>query len=328
MKAYIENFSNQLKEAITISESIQIRNISKENIQAVLVSGLGGSGISGTIISELVAGTSPIPVCVNKDYDLPAWVNKKCLVLICSYSGNTEETIAVMKSAIAKNIPMICITSGGEVADLAEKNNLDVIRIPGGHPPRASFAYPFVQLLRIFEWLGFGAKNFNDEVNDFIRLAEDRKDEIKSQANSLAASLHGKIPVIYATSGNEGIAMRFRQQINENSKMLAWINVIPEMNHNELVGWVGNKENLAVVSLRTSYEHPRSAKRLEICRELISPLAASWTEIQAPQASRLTQTLYLIHLTDWVSYFLAELKNIDPVEVNVIDYLKAQLSKF
>ena len=110
--------------------------------------------------------------------------------------------------------------------------------------------------------------------------------------------------------------------------MLSWSNVIPEMNHNELVGWVGENKNLAVVALRNSFEHPRSAKRMEICRTLIAPLVSSWTEINAKGDSRITQTLYLIHLTDWASCYLADLKKIDPVEVKVIDYLKAELSKF
>jgi glucose/mannose-6-phosphate isomerase len=328
MKNYVQQFPAQLTEALGIAKTISLNEIKSKKIQSILISGLGGSGISGSILAELSSDTCSIPVLINKDYSLPGWVNADSLVIICSYSGNTEETVAVLKTTLQKTRNIVCISSGGQVAELAKVNKLPLILIPGGHPPRASFAYPFVQLLAIFDNLNLTQFNFEKAIEEFIQICKERESEIQTEALSVAKLLHTKLPVIYATSGNEGIATRFRQQLNENSKMLAWCNVIPEMNHNELVGWVGEKKNLAVVEVRTSFEHPRSAKRLEICQSLISPLVSSWTEIRAKGNSRIAQTLYLIHLTDWVSCYLADLKNIDPVEVNVIDYLKSELSKF
>ena len=328
MKKYVANFTHQLSEALAISKAIDLNKIRANEIKNILISGLGGSGISGTIMAELTADHCKFPVLVNKDYSLPEWVNASTLVIVCSYSGNTEETNAVLNVAIHKTSFIVCITSGGRVLEIAKNKNLPHILIPGGHPPRASFAYPFVQLLAVFEKLGLTQFEYEKAIQEAVHLFDTHQQEIQKEAKSLAENLNNKLPVLYSTSGNEGIAIRFRQQINENSKMLSWSNVIPEMNHNELVGWVGENKNLAVVALRNSFEHPRSAKRMEICRTLIAPLVSSWTEINAKGDSRITQTLYLIHLTDWASCYLADLKKIDPVEVKVIDYLKAELSKF
>ncbi|MBC7862951.1 MAG: bifunctional phosphoglucose/phosphomannose isomerase [Bacteroidia bacterium] len=327
MKNYVASFPDQLEEALKISESIKLP-FEKKNIQNILITGLGGSGISGTIISELVADTCPVPVTVNKDYSLPAFVNEKSLVIICSYSGNTEETLSVLAAAIKQKAQLICISSGGTVSEIATKNNFALITIPGGHPPRASFAYPLVQLMKIFELLGFSKGGFKTETENFIALAKKDKNEIVDSSLAFAKKLQNKIPVIYCISGNEGVAIRFRQQINENSKMLCWHHVLPEMNHNELVGWVDKNDNIAVVALRTTFDFARSVKRLEICKTIIEPLANSFSEIHAKGNSKTEQTLYLVHFTDWISCHLADLKKVDAIEVNVINRLKSELAKF
>ncbi len=328
MKNYVENFPTQLEEALAIAVKADLSKIHKAHIRQVLITGLGGSGIGGTIVSELVADTCPVPVLVNKDYSLPAYVNENTLVIACSYSGNTEETVSVLNAAIQRKAQIICISSGGMISETAKKHNFSLISIPGGHPPRASFGYPLIQLLNIFNHLTFAAANFNKNVTETISNLKSQKDEIISEAQSIATKLLGKIPVIYSISGMEGVAVRFRQQINENAKMLCWHHVIPEMNHNELVGWVEKHENISVVTLRTSYDNARSVKRMQICKDIIAPLVSSWIEITAKGNSRTEQAFYIVHLTDWVSCFLADMKKVDPVEVKVIDRLKAELSKF
>lgn len=328
MRNYITGFPAQLEEALRIAASFELKGIEKNRISNIIISGLGGSGISGTIISELVADTCPVSVTVNKDYSLPAFADGKTLLIACSYSGNTEETIAVLSTAIEKKCQTICISSGGTITEIATAHSIPVVKIPGGHPPRASFGYPFVQLLNIFDQLNFSEKGFRQQLEKFISSARTNAALIEKNSMDLAHKLLGKVPVIYCISGNEGVAIRFRQQINENSKMLCWHQVIPEMNHNELVGWVEKNEQYAVIALRTSYDFSRSVKRLEICKSIITPFVSSFTELFASGDSKLEQALHLIHFTDWVSVHLATLKNIDPVEVNVINRLKDELSKF
>ena len=327
MIEHIQQFTKHLSESIEIAEKVEIKHTNANQIHHVLISGLGGSGIGGTIVGELLNDQLSIPVIVNKDYSLPGFVNEKTLVIACSYSGNTEETLAVFDLAKQKNAQIICISSGGKLSQLAKENNKDLVSIPGGLPPRASFGYPFVQLLNVFEILGLSKGSYKKEIQSAIELLDAEEINIQTDAQALSKNLFGKIPVIYSLAGNEGVALRFRQQLNENSKMLAWHNVFPEMNHNELVGWVGEKNELAVVAIRTRFDHPKNIKRLEICKPIISKCCSSWTELTAKGEGRICQALYLIHLTDWVSLYLANLKQIDPVEVNVIDYLKSELSK-
>ncbi|MFN6039720.1 MAG: bifunctional phosphoglucose/phosphomannose isomerase [Bacteroidota bacterium] len=327
MRANIEQFTLHLEDSLKITDTVAFKNTNATHITNVIISGLGGSGIGGTIVNEILSSQLKIPVFINKDYVLPDYVNQNTLVIACSYSGNTEETLNVFNLAMEKNAQIICISSGGKLSAMAVEKGKDLVTIPGGLPPRASFGYPFVQLLNVFSVLGFTSDEFKKQISEAIDLMRREVEEIKSKASELANNLFGKIPVIYSLAGSEGIALRFRQQLNENSKMLAWHNVFPEMNHNELVGWAQKNDVLAVVALRTSNDHPKNIKRLEICKPIISKCTASWTDINAKGNSRIAQTLYLIHLTDWASLFLANLKNIDPVEVNVIDYLKGELSK-
>ena len=169
--------------------------------------------------------------------------------------------------------------------------------------------------------------SFTKDVQNTIALLNREIDEIKDLAHQTALALKSKTAVIYIESGLEGVAVRMRQQINENSKALCWHHVIPEMNHNELVGWAGGKEEYAVIMLRTSYEHYRSSVRMNISKEIINKQTSTLLEIKAKGESKIEQAFYHILFGDWTSVFLAELNRVDDVEVKVIDYLKSELAK-
>jgi glucose/mannose-6-phosphate isomerase len=325
MKDHVARFPVQLQEALQIAESAKLTV--HAGIQQVVISGLGGSGIGGTLIAELSAAECTVPVIVNKDYFLPAFVNAHTLVIISSYSGNTEETISAINEAIAKKAKVVCITSGGKIAEIAAQHHFDCIKVPGGNPPRTCLGYSLVQLYKILQHNKLISENYREQLKATIDLLNAEQHQIREEAKNVAEQLNGKIAVIYSLGNTEGIAVRFRQQINENSKMLCWHNVIPEMNHNELVGWTSKNENLAIVALRTSYDYPRNVRRLEVCKEVFKKYTSTLVEINAKGNSNLAQAIYLIHLTDWVSCYLAEIKQVDPVEVKVIDHLKAELAK-
>lgn len=325
MKNLVEGFTKQLQEALDIANSAVLTQ--KHNIQNIVITGLGGSGIGGTILSELVQGECPIPIIVNKDYFLPEFVNSNSLVIISSYSGNTEETLSAMKQAIAKQAQIVCVTSGGEVHSIAKQNNYDTIIIPGGHPPRSCIGYSLVQLFKIVQFNGFVKTDLLNQVKTTIALLDNEKESIKSEATALAKTLLHKITVIYSLGSCEGAAVRFRQQINENSKMLCWHHTLPEMNHNELVGWTEKNDSLAVVTFRTSFDYTRTIKRYEICKDLFTKYSNSVTDITAKGTSKVEQFFYLINIGDWISCYIADLKNIDAVEVNVITNLKNELAK-
>lgn len=327
MKSLVQNFSTQLKEAIQIGENAHITN-AKGELRNVVITGLGGSGIGGTIAGEIVAAECAVPVTVNKDYFLPAFVNEQSLVIVSSYSGNTEETVQAMETALDKNAKVVCITSGGKIAELAKQNSCDLILIPAGFPPRACLAYSLTQLFYVLHALQLIGDGFKTSLKQAIALIEKENTSIKTEAAAVADFLYHKIPVIYAVDGYNGVATRFRQQVNENAKMLCWHHILPEMNHNELVGWAEKHDDCAVVILRNKSDYARTQTRIEISKEVFAKYTTHIREVWSKGNSQLEQSLYLIHLTDWVSCFLAEKKGIDAVEVNIINHLKGELSKF
>ena len=326
MKKLVENFPAQLRGAITIGETFRYTKHSKQ-IRNILITGLGGSGIGGTIISEIVYNECPLPITINKDYFIPKYVNDETMVIVCSYSGNTEETVQAMEDSIARGAKIVCITSGGKIGEMAKSKNLDLITIPGGLPPRACLGYSLTQLFFVMMAAGFVGDHFKKELENSIKLLESEKASILKEATELTDIFIGKIPVIYAVDGYNGVATRFRQQINENSKMLCWHHVLPEMNHNELVGWTENHPELAVILLRSKTDYDRTQARIEISKSVFSKYTPNVRECWSKGTTQLERSIYFVHLTDWVSVLIAEKKNIDATEVNIINQLKGQLAK-
>jgi glucose/mannose-6-phosphate isomerase len=326
MKILVENFSKQIAEAINIGKSFKPQTTNRKP-QTILITGLGGSGIGGTIVSEIVSSECPVPVVVNKDYFIPSFVNDETLVIVSSYSGNTEETIQAMEAALKVKAKIVCVTSGGKIAEMAKQNNCDLIIIPGGSPPRAALAYSLTQLFFVLKNFGLIKTDFEKQLMDAVALFDAEENHIRKEAMEVAEFLFNKIPVLYAAEGYNGIATRFRQQLNENSKMLCWHHILPEMNHNELVGWAGGSSEMAVVILRNKTDYSRTQSRIEFSKKVFAKHTPHVQEIWSKGNSMLEQSIYLIHLTDWVSVFLAEKKGIDAVEVNIITQLKETLAK-
>ncbi len=326
MQELVKSFPKQLSEAIEIGRNASLKGQNK-GIQNVLISGLGGSGIGGTIVAELTANEAIVPITVNKGYFIPEFVNEKTLVIISSYSGNTEETLEAFEQALAKKSTVVCVSSGGHVIETAKEKGLDFISIPGGMPPRACLGYSLTQLFYVLAHFGIISKRFEAELKKSVSLLADKQEEIVAKAHQITEQLFNKLPIIYATEGYEGVAVRFRQQLNENSKMLCWHHVIPEMNHNELVGWRDENHDLAVIIFRNDDDYSRVVSRIEINEEVISKYTPNVIEVFSEGESQVEKSFYLVHLGDWVSCFLAEKRGVDAVEVNVIDFLKGELSK-
>ncbi len=326
MKDLVAAFPSQLTEALKIARETQLRSATNP-IHHVLICGLGGSGIGGTIVSELAFDAAPVPVTVSKGYFIPAFVGQNTLVIVSSYSGNTEETLACMDQALSRKAQIICISSGGIVAEKASSNNLDLLLVPGGMPPRACLGYSLVQLLAVFAHHGLLPTSVLTETELSIQLLIERQEAIQSEARKVAAFLQEKVPVIYCTSGNEGLAIRFRQQLNENAKVLCWHQVVPEMNHNELVGWANTDDRIAVVFLRDPDEYERNDYRIALNKDVITKYTPHLLDVFAQGKTRIEKMFWHIHLGDWASCFLADARGVDAVEVNVIHQLKNNLAK-
>lgn len=326
MDELIAGFTQQLKRAVEIGESAKLKK-NKVPFRNILLSGLGGSGIGGTIISNILKDDLSVPVVINKEYNIPEFVNENTLAIISSYSGNTEETLSAMLQCIKKGAHIVCITSGGLVKDYAELHKLDYVLIDGGMPPRACIGLSFVQILYILHYYGQIEGGFKVNLSKAIERLESEEEDIRKIARSLAGKLHGKIPVIYADAKFEGVAIRFRQQINENSKMLCWHNVLPEMNHNELVGWTQANQLISVIFLRNNNDFERNQERMEFTKDVVKPFAADVLELYSKGDTDIERSLYLIHVCDWISYYMAELNEVDAIEINVINKLKNKLAE-
>ena len=326
MNDYINDFTNHLKDAINIANNTALTPCTKE-IRNVLICGLGGSGIGGTIVNDIVSPKAKIPITATKDYSIPNFVNEHTLVIANSYSGNTEETLYALQKCQAKGAEIAVITSGGGLKTIAEEQNYNKLIIPSGQPPRAMFGYAFTELFYLLNHYGIIDDSFKSDFQKAIQLLDTEKSDIQNRAKDLAKKMHKQTPVIYVANGFEGVAVRFRQQINENSKMLCWHHVVPEMNHNELLGWRTNVNDLAVVYFRNKSDYERNQIRMDINKKVISKYTENITEIWSKGNSLIENSLYHIHLGDWASWYLSEMNNVDAIEIDIINFLKGELSK-
>ncbi|MEK7818178.1 MAG: bifunctional phosphoglucose/phosphomannose isomerase [Bacteroidota bacterium] len=332
MKKLLEEFPKQVAEAIKIGNDAKIK-LNLKNINSIVLSGLGGSAIGGDLLRSYLSDDLKIPFSVSRNYFLPNFVDKNTLVIIGSYSGNTEETIASYKDAIKKGAKILAVSSGGVVTEMAKKNNHALIKIPGGLPPRAALGYSFFPLLVTFSKLKL-IKNQSVALKETLAMLKNKSKEFSSDNNAtieLAKEIFGKLPIVFSSADRiDSVNIRWRGQINENSKSLAYGHFFPELNHNEVVGWEslkGMMKNSHIIYLRDKEDHKRVALRMEITKDIIGKYADGITEVWSEGKSLLTRIFSLIHFGDWVSFYLAMLNNVDPTPVKKIDYLKQKLSE-
>lgn len=335
MYSLIKKFPDQVEEAIKIGNTARVK-LNVGSIENVTLCGLGGSAIGGDLLKSYLAGELNVPFLVNRHYTLPEFVGKNSLVIISSYSGNTEETTTAFKETIKRRAKILCISSGGAVAKLAKKRRIPLITIPGGLPPRAALGYSFFPLLIALGKLGL-IKNRSREINEALALLKEKSNEhgnpdpSSNKAFQLAELLRGRVGIVYSSTERfDAVATRWRGQMAENGKSLMFGHVLPEMNHNELVGWkmlTEQMREMQVIFLRDKNDHPRVKVRMDITKGVIAEHTQHITEVWSEGASLLARMFSLVYLGDWVSFYLAILHNVDPTPVKVIDYLKDELSK-
>ncbi|KAB2808736.1 bifunctional phosphoglucose/phosphomannose isomerase [Phaeocystidibacter luteus] len=324
MKDLIADFPKHLKDALSIANEAQLRSQGMRPAN-VLITGMGGSGIGGSIVTELCAPTARIPIAVNKGYSVPHWVGTETLIIASSYSGNTEETLEAALTGLEYGAMLAAITSGGQLKKLCEERGLNHIIIPGGNPPRSMFGYSFVQLFRLLQNYGVQTPDWETEIANAADYLLENQQQISDDAKALAEKLQDKTLAIYATNGLAGVATRWRQQVNENSKVVGWDAAVPEMNHNELVGWAGGSDDHGAIFLRSETEHKRNGVRAEKNAELLKKQTPHVYSVTAKGKTDIERALYMIHFGDYVSLHLAELKGADMMDIRVIEDLKSHL---
>jgi glucose/mannose-6-phosphate isomerase len=329
----VHTFPQQLEDALNITRDWKINTYNPINI---VILGLGGSAIGGDLLRAYLLHQARIPIQVCRDYNIPEFVNNNSLVLVPSYSGNTEETLSAYEQARGKGAHLIAYSTGGLLQQKAERDGISHFKIPAGYQPRAALGYAFVSLLITLQKMQI-IVNQDEVLQETLQVLKDLQNAwqpvITAEQNlpkTLAQQLLGKIPVIYGSQDETAvIAYRWRCQFNENSKVLVSHHYFPELNHNEIVGWSGIRENyerLAVIFLRYPDDYMRITKRIELTKEFIAGKAPV-EEIFAWGKSRLAKMFSLIYLGDLTSVYLAVLQGIDPTPVKVINWLKGELAK-
>ncbi len=327
MEKLISAFPDNITEAIAIAEKSSFKPLSNK-IDNIVICGMGGSGIGGKLVQKWVEEELSVPVLGIQDYNLPAFVSKNTLLIGSSYSGNTEETLSALEEGIAKGATLIGVCSGGKLKEMCDKHNFDCIVVPGGNPPRTALAFSLVQLLNIFASYDLISRERLTEIERARQLIVENEKSIKKIAKELASFLRGNVGILYGTTKYEPLLVRARQQFNENSKHLCWHHVIPEMNHNELVGWGGGDDRFATVLFNSEDIHPRNKKRLEITIDAIKKKSSKLMIIDSKGESFIEKTIYFINIVDWASLYLAEMDKVDPIDIAIIDFLKSELANF
>lgn len=333
----LSGFPTQCRHAVRIGELFSIPKPYRK-VNNIVFSGLGGSAIGADLIRSYVIDDIKVPILVNRDYTLPKFVGKDTLFFACSYSGDTEETLSSYEEAKRRGAKIIALSSGGKLEAEAKDDGVPFISIPKGYPPRTALGYSFFPPLVVLSKFGF-VPDKEEDINEAISGMTNSRDHIlspqikasKNYAKRLALELKDKYVIVYAANRYiDSVVTRWRGQLAENSKALSSSHVLPEMNHNEIVGWVFPKKLLkdfVVVILRDKGEHPRVARRIEITKTIIKK-KSNMFEVRSKGNGLLSRIFYLIYFGDFVSFYLAILNGVDPTPVDTVTYLKRQLGNF
>jgi glucose/mannose-6-phosphate isomerase len=298
----------------------------------LVVAGMGGSAVGGRLAAGALGSRLRRPLVVSDGYTLPGWVGPETLVLCSSYSGSTEETLAAYDDAAERGAQLLAVTTGGPLAERARRDGVPVIPVPGGFQPRAAVGYSLVAALEAAAVCG-AAPSLRDEVEAAAALAESLTAEWgpdgpeDGEAKALARRLHGTIPVIAGAELAAAAAYRWKCQINENAGLPAFASVLPELDHNEVVGWPAADGRLSAVFLEDPGAHPRNRLRSELTAEQAAAGAAVVERVTARGETPTERLVSLVLLGDLVSLYLAILRGEDPASIPPIDALKAALAE-
>lgn len=312
------DYLNQCEEAVRLANSVKF-NFDRFN--RIIFAGMGGSGIAGDLVKDVLSDSLEIPLEVSKGYTLPAYADSNTLFICTSYSGNTEETLTQFVEAVKRKCNIISVTSGGKLLEWSKKLNLPIIQLPTGYQPRDTLPYQFFALVNCLEKLGL--KSFSNDVQEFLELIP--KIDL-SQIDKIAENTKDSILVLYGSSEFSGVLKRIKSQINENCKMLAKCEELPELNHNEIVSYeLVAYPNVSVIFLRDNKEKPEIQKRIEVTKEIIKDKVKEIHEIWSYGNSKLAKVMSLVYRGDYLSFKLAEIKKVNREQTKTIEKIKQEL---
>ncbi|MCM8785135.1 MAG: bifunctional phosphoglucose/phosphomannose isomerase [Candidatus Omnitrophica bacterium] len=303
----------------------------RKDFEKIIFTGMGGSAIAGDVMKVLIEDETEIPVFVVRDYSLPKYIDSKTLVIVESYSGNTEETISSYEIANEKKCSIICVSSNGEIEKIANYNHNLFIKIPSGMPPRCAFGYLFFPVYKFFVQMNILPpikKQFFEKIEKWVN--EFSLYDKNNKATEIANKIHKNIPLLYSENRLFPGILRWKTQIAENSKSFSFVNVLPEMNHNEIMSFYFPKlflKKVIALFIISGIENERVKKRIDITSNIISQKVKEVLKLNIEGETLLEKLIYLIILGDWISYYLAILNKVDPTEIKEINILKKEMKK-
>jgi glucose/mannose-6-phosphate isomerase len=338
MASILEVFALQCHEALTIADRVTLpASYQKKKFSNIVFCGMGGSAIGADLIKDILRHELKIPMFVCRQYTLQSFVDKTSLIVVSSYSGNTEEALSCFKEALKRKATVIVIASGGKLEVLSRKYNLPFLKIHGDYPPRCALGFSFFCGLKVLSRLKL-IRNMSKDISETIKILDDlgvlMVPTVKAGHNEpkkIARMLLGKFIVVYSSSElSEAVSKRFKGQLAENSKTFSSINFIPELNHNEIEGWnnpAAMLRNTAVIFLEDQNEDKKIRCRFKATKRTIKSTGCKIITLVATGKSKMAKIFSLIYFCDWVSYYLAIANNVDPYPVKRIEKLKKELAR-
>ena len=320
------NYADTMRDDITAEEGV--------GISSIVLAGMGGSALAANIIKNWLFDNLVVPFEVVRGYNLPDYISPDTLVVISSHSGNTEEALACYQQAVGEGARIVIMTAGGKLLELARKHNHMVLELPDGFQPRMAVMAGFKALACLFEDMRLvsttdlrgqliNVADFLDKVK-FAMSPDNQADD--NIAMNIAEQVAGKIAVVYAASMLGSAAYKWKININENGKQLAFYNTYPELNHNEFQGWMFPKDkDLVSIQLESSLEAEQMQKRMQTTEEILKSHGFTPIKVQAQGSTHIEQLLSTILLGDYVSAYVGILNGIDPTPVELVEKLKKSL---
>ena len=312
------------------NNEFDVSSINTAKIKNIILTGLGGSAIGGELLQNYLRTELKYPYTVNRNYELPLYANEETLVIASSYSGNTEETISALNQAIEKKCQIVCVSTGGKIEEIAKKNSIPFGKLLSGYQPRFALWINFFTLLKTLHSLKL-IPSQTENVQQAIELLKRKGIEHSKPTNAaieIAEKILGYVPLVYAVSDyTSAVGTRWKGQFNENSKQHAFFSYLPELDHNEILGWEGYKPamNFKLINILDNGYHPQVKKRYELTSEMVRKAGAEIIDIKSDEADAKLRLVDLIYLGDWATYYYAVMRGFDPTSIDSINYLKAHL---
>ena len=318
MIEHIQNFPKHIQNSL---KNIKEDNLNFEEVGKVVIAGMGGSAIAGLILKDLFP---EMEIVVERNYFPNTPIDEYTLVIICSYSGNTEETLSYYDYAVRLTEHALVVTTGGELLKKAKSDDIKFHLLPKGYPPRSALGFSLTFLISLFDKEGVSNIDF-----DCLESFAEESSTQNSEVYALAKKIHKTMPIIVSEEDLSSIGFRLKCQLNENSKMLSYNITIPEMNHNEIIGWENNnidKRSISMIWIHIGW--PKNLERMKITNEILSKKVSHVAHLSVPDKvpKNLTSLFFLINYIDWLSYWCGVLNDVDIDAVKSIDLLKKKIS--